>query len=53
MKFEARNPKHETISKFKCSNDQNASNFEFLSFEFVSNFEIRYSNLPTKRETIN
>ena len=45
QKFEIRNPKHETISKFECPNDQNVLDFEFVSFEFVSNFGFRYSDL--------
>ncbi len=51
-KFEYRNPKPrqtrrrnrvrrgETISKLECLNAQNVLNFEFWSFEFVSDLEI-------------
>jgi hypothetical protein len=51
-KSECRNPKFETMSKIQNPNDQNVSpdgaivfrGFGFLSFEFVSVFEIRISN---------
>jgi hypothetical protein len=44
VKFEARNPKSETISKFSKSEFSNVLNFEFLSFVFVSDFDIRISD---------
>ena len=56
-KFELQNPKCETNPKFEFSNVQNAlfrnkvtwihliAYFEFLSFDIVSDFEIRISNL--------
>ena len=56
-KFEIRNPKYETNSKSECLNDQNNfteliyfkmilfGSFEFLSFELVSYFVFRYSDL--------
>jgi len=47
MKSEIRNPKHETISNDRNSNDQKNKfwKFEHSNFEFVSDFEIRYSDL--------
>jgi len=45
MKYEARNPKSETISKFKAQISKPVLNFGHLIFEFVSDFDIRISNL--------
>ncbi|OHB75526.1 MAG: hypothetical protein A2Z25_07440 [Planctomycetes bacterium RBG_16_55_9] len=50
-KSEARNAKYETNSKFECSNDQKQctalpfGTFEFQSFDIVSDFDIRISDL--------
>jgi hypothetical protein len=44
-KFEARNPKFETNPKVPNSNDfSRFAIFEFLNFEFVSDFDIRISD---------
>jgi len=54
LKSEARNPKSETISNVQNPNFQNKNaglacivvlDFGNLNFEFVSNFDIRISNL--------
>jgi hypothetical protein len=51
MKLEIRNSNFETSSKFEIRMlktnrfDTSLENFEFESFEFVSDFEIRVSNL--------
>ncbi len=46
LKHEIRVPKTETIFKIKNSNDQNSVyNFCHSTFELVSNFDIRYSDL--------
>jgi hypothetical protein len=57
FKFEARSTKSETNPKFKCSKSKTKAawynafgffsfwSFEFRSFEFVSNFDIRISDL--------
>jgi hypothetical protein len=51
-KFECQNPKSETIPEIQNPNDKNVLSdeamtfwgFEVVSFEFVSNFDIRISN---------
>jgi len=46
IKFEARNPKFETNSNSKSSRTTNKEKtFEFQTFGFVSDFEIRISDL--------
>ncbi len=47
MKFEFQSAKYETNSKLECSNSQNLlfGSFEFWSFDIVSNFDIRISDL--------
>jgi len=49
MKYEARNAKCETISKFKCPNDRDVSSFEFWSLGFVSDFDVRYLDFISVR----
>jgi len=46
IKFEARNSKFETISNHQISNGQDKfKTFGFRKFEFVSDFDIRISDL--------
>lgn len=47
-KSEARNPKSETMTKIQNQNDQNVLNFENSNLEFVSNFDIRISDLNNR-----
>jgi hypothetical protein len=50
-KFEIRNPKQHIASERKCSNRgwRGLEYFRFLNFGFVSNFELRISDLGVGR----